>query len=402
MRIALMLRSSEKRILHASLEAVSRLLLPQLKALLDDAAAQEATCRTTGQSWAKMLTRRGSILTNAQNASRVHRTFERLRACTLGAGEATSALSAQSCATLFMLLGGLGSHPLAPSTAFVSEASAFVVKAAPVDVGDETAAAALLPPLPPLSPAMLAVGGVAAGGDQGGALELSYLALYCEKMRFWSSYLLAQWGVARALAVAETQVMQQEAALLREAWSYAIPTEEALRTIAKHAPIVELAAGNGHWAAALRRRAIDSLAYDTRCWSDSFGGAGGAGAGNAEPGAQLMGEREKDVVVEGGPESGGRHSDRALLLVWPDYHGRGTYASQCLRAYKGETLLLVGEWCGHTFGSTASAAGCDEEGQAFSPAFQREVEARFELVEQVRLPSWPCTLDALRVWKRHG
>ena len=38
-----------------------------------------------------------------------------------------------------------------------------------------------------------------------------------------------------------------------------LSTEEALRVLAKQAPIVELAAGNGHWAAALRRRGVLEL-----------------------------------------------------------------------------------------------------------------------------------------------
>ena len=71
---------------------------------------------------------------------------------------------------------------------------------------------------------------------------------------------------------------------------------------------------------------------------------------------------------EGGPEQAAEHSGRAMLLVWPDYLGRGSYAKACLDAYGGDTLLLVGEWRGRTFGSYAS--GLAEEGQAFSAKFQ--------------------------------
>ena len=46
------------------------------------------------------------------------------------------------------------------------------------------------------------------------------------------------------------------------AYSHAIPTDEALDTIAEHAPLVELGAGTGYWAALLRLRGCDVAAYD--------------------------------------------------------------------------------------------------------------------------------------------
>ena len=86
--------------------------------------------------------------------------------------------------------------------------------------------------------------------------------------------------------------------------------------------------------------------------------------------------------------------------MWPDYAGRGTYAREALRAYTGQTLLLVGEWRGRTFGG--GAQGPTEDGEAFSAAFQQQVESDFEVVEQHRLPCWPWYVDCLVVWRRKG
>ena len=95
------------------------------------------------------------------------------------------------------------------------------------------------------------------------------------------------------------------------------------------------------------------LAFDTEAWQHSFaagGGAAGGGEGTAAgegapftEGEALMGAREA-CVEQGGPEAAAAHPDRALVLTWPEYDGRGSYGLACLRAYRGDRLVLVGEW----------------------------------------------------------
>ena len=46
-------------------------------------------------------------------------------------------------------------------------------------------------------------------------------------------------------------------------YSWAIPNDEAIRVLAAHAPLIELAAGTGYWAYLLRARNVDILAFDT-------------------------------------------------------------------------------------------------------------------------------------------
>ena len=53
------------------------------------------------------------------------------------------------------------------------------------------------------------------------------------------------------------------AALIRE-YAFAVPGEEALTCIARHAPIVEIGAGSGYWARCLRERGVDVVVADLR------------------------------------------------------------------------------------------------------------------------------------------
>ena len=156
-RSALLLVANEKRILRAALAAVTARVPEQLRALLVDATTQEANCRRAKQAWSSMLTRRQTLLSNAQNSARVHRTFERLHACSFGDGEeATAALTAQAGTALFLLLGGFGAHTLAACAMYVAEAAPFEVA--------EGARSTPLPPLPPLPVDRPRAGGGGGGG----------------------------------------------------------------------------------------------------------------------------------------------------------------------------------------------------------------------------------------------
>ena len=230
---------SPHRILGASLAAIDACLLPQLRALLEDAAKQEATCRRSGKPWSEMLSRRATTL--EASTARMHRVFERLHASNLGERALTTALLAQACTTFFMLLAlpPLANHPLAAHTAFVPAACPFGSGVAATrsgagattigsDVGATTigsgagatttgSGAGALPPLPPLTPDMLAVS--SSSSSSSSSTSLPYLELYRTKMAFWGAYLLSQWGVARALSVAESSTMQREAEALRREYA---------------------------------------------------------------------------------------------------------------------------------------------------------------------------------------
>lgn len=235
--------------------------------------------------------------------------------------------------------------------------------------------------------------------------RLPYTRLFVAHVTAAGARMLAQWRVGRTLHLPECNAFDAEALALRKAWAWSVPTERALEALGRHAPLLELGAGRGHWAGLLRERGVDICAVDTRRWRDdlaerlgmaadldSCGRVGGPTA--ADAGAP-------DGTVDGGPEAVAERENagRTLVLMWPDYAGRGSYGAACLRRYGGEVLVLVGEWADSTHGA-ALATDLPPHGQSFSRELQREVETRFALEERVELPNWPGCLDALMVWRR--
>jgi hypothetical protein len=155
-------------------------------------------------------------------------------------------------------------------------------------------------------------------------------------------------------------------------YAFAIPSEAALASLARHAPIVELGAGTGYWAFLLRHRGVDCVAYD-RAPPDQI-----ANPNRFQPLTWTRVERGDIDTLAG-------HRDRALFLCWPSY--RDPFAARALRAYAGTTLLYIGEPAG---GHTA-----DDD-------FFAQLAQHWLAVEQVALPNWPGTRDALTVYCRRS
>lgn len=212
-----------------------------------------------------------------------------------------------------------------------------------------------------------------------------YLKIYVQKLQLWGSWLLAQWMHAEAVLAEELSGMGAEQVFLRQKYAWSLPTAEALEALQRKAPLLEVGAGKGYWASLLRERSVDILAFDSEFQLD--GGASTATTKFCE-------------VLEGrGPQAVQEHqAGRTLVLMWPDYLGLGTYGLECLEAYEGKELILVGEWRTSTFGSYAP--GISHHGQSFSVEFQQKVETDFCLVETIELPRWPLFLDCLQIFRR--
>lgn len=121
-------------------------------------------------------------------------------------------------------------------------------------------------------------------------------------------------------------------------YSFAVPTEKALRLIASFGPVVEIGAGTGYWATLLRHRGCDVAAYDLlgEAFDEWF------------PTGQWGG------VEKGGAEKAALHADRTLLIVWPPYDD--PMALDALTAYRdagGNRLVYVGEGWGGCTGDDA-------------------------------------------------
>jgi hypothetical protein len=117
------------------------------------------------------------------------------------------------------------------------------------------------------------------------------------------------------------------AAALRYSW--AVPDARALRIIGSLGPVVEIGCGHGYWARLLRDAGADVIAYDHKLppkkqrWTD---------------------------LKKGGPEVLSDHSERALMLCYPDdFEDCGeSMAEKCLLRYRGNTIVHIGELLGVT------------------------------------------------------
>jgi putative endonuclease len=146
-------------------------------------------------------------------------------------------------------------------------------------------------------------------------------------------------------------------------YSWAVPTEEALRQIAELSPIVEMGAGTGYWATLLKKMGTDIVPYD-----------------RAPPGSLKSlvaacnpwhaGAKQHTRVLQGTPEILKGYADRTLLLCWPP---RGSMARQCLGEFGGFTADLK---------------------------LQETIRLKFELVSTVSIPRWPGMNDMMTVWRR--
>src|SRR5216117_1189514 len=119
---------------------------------------------------------------------------------------------------------------------------------------------------------------------------------------------------------------------LASLFSWAIPNARALEVLAARAPLIECGSGMGYWSALLRARGTDVLAYDAappgRSSKNAYHRAARA------PWTRI--HRQSSVVAAR------RHRERTLVLCWPPYDDdAASYA--VLRAYRGDTLIYIGE-----------------------------------------------------------
>ena len=158
---------------------------------------------------------------------------------------------------------------------------------------------------------------------------------------------------------------------LASLFCWGVPNERALEVLAAHAPLVECGAGMGYWAALLRARGVDVLAFDAAPPDKS------TNEYHRFPRAPWTSVEAEDSAV-----AARRHSDRTLFLCWPPFDDdRSSYA--VLRAYRGDKLVFVGE------GATGSVR------------FHRELALNWSPEEEVKLPNWPRLRDTLTVYRRN-
>lgn len=149
-------------------------------------------------------------------------------------------------------------------------------------------------------------------------------------------------------------------------YAWAVPNDEAIRTIQKEGPIVEIGAGTGYWAYLLRQVGVEVHAYD------------------AKPGHNHWCSHDPWTHVEvGGPEKVLDHPQCTLMLCWPPYNE--SLAHDCVELYTGTTVVYIGE---------------DPYGCTGDSAYHEYMDRRFKRANTVSIPQWFSINDYLEVWHR--
>lgn len=151
---------------------------------------------------------------------------------------------------------------------------------------------------------------------------------------------------------------------LTKKYSFAIPSQIALETIAKYSPIIEIGAGSGYWAYLLDQIPVDIEAFDKEQ-------------------AQWDWNKKWFPVNKGDHTIVQRYPYRTLFLCWPNYDD--DFAVETLKRYPGETFIYVGE---------------GEGGCVANDAFFKELRTNWEEIESIAIPQWAGIHDYLSVYKR--
>ena len=151
-------------------------------------------------------------------------------------------------------------------------------------------------------------------------------------------------------------------------WAWAVPNKEALNAIKRHSPIAEIGCGSGYWAMLLKEMGVDVTAYDQE---------------EDKKQKEWTFRKEWFPIITGGPEKAALHPERALFLCWPPYEE--PFAAECLKAYKGDTLIYVGEGWG----------GCNANEE-----FWKLLELGWEEEETIFIPTWYGLHDSMTILHR--
>jgi hypothetical protein len=218
-----------------------------------------------------------------------------------------------------------------------------------------------------------------------------YGKLYLEKMTLWGQYLTAQLLETDGLDHEAMKLMQDEIPMLQQQYAFAVPTRRALNAIAERGPLLEVGAGTGYWASLLSEMGVDIVAVSSSTWTTRF---------NWEKTAAdaPMSDVQYMQMKVAGPEAALSAKGRALVLMWPDWGGAGIFSLEALEMFEGTTLICVGEWADSTLGAFHPAM--KPTGQSFSADFQKQVEAEYNLLEKIHLPSWPLNADVVQIFQK--
>jgi hypothetical protein len=153
-------------------------------------------------------------------------------------------------------------------------------------------------------------------------------------------------------------------------FGFAILNDEAIEAMREFAPILEVGCGSAYWSYELNKAGILTIATDP-------------GTGHY---AEIIscGMPWMPMKRLKGVEAVESHQAHTLLIVWPDL-GPLSWSSETLAAYRGQTVIYVGEYEG----------GCTGDER-----FHEILHDEFAESGEVLIPTFPGIHDSLQIWPR--
>ncbi len=191
----------------------------------------------------------------------------------------------------------------------------------------------------------------------------------------WTSFIRDHWG-PEGLKLLHKDVSDSEIHYINEAiqplakkYSWGIPNDQAITTIAKYGPIVEIGSGSGYWASLIHDAGVDIIAFDNGSYNSV---------------TEKAYEKMWFNVSKGDQTMASKYPQRTLFLCWPVK--TPSVASQAVKSYRGKYVIYVGE-------NSPNGATADKD-------FFSYMSEEFEVIEQLKIPQWPGYSDALTVYRR--
>lgn len=163
-----------------------------------------------------------------------------------------------------------------------------------------------------------------------------------------------------------------------EYFGFSAPSAATIQGLIKYGPILEVGCGLGYWSYLLRKAGVTVVATDVNLPSESSYPWGTLWRGNLHPTPWIS-----DIIPCYAQDAVVAYPDNTLLMSWPCYNA--TWAYEALRAYKGSTVIYVGE----------GPSGCTADEK-----FHGHLQKKFKLLEVVPMLKWHGSHDRCFVYQR--
>ena len=201
----------------------------------------------------------------------------------------------------------------------------------------------------------------------------SHIPGFLERVMLADDPLMAQLHVSGGLAgIRRNQALRDRVV---ERFGYAVLSQEALKKLVQYGPFIEIGAGTGYWSYELQRNGCTSIPTDLHTPE----------MGTLPTIVHPFHGRPcyVDVIGISADQAVREHSDKSLLMVWPDLDQSWAYSA--LKKYAGNTLVYVGEGRGGWTGDNQ---------------LHDEIEHSWIEQERIRIPRFPVHTDAIFVYRR--